>query len=578
MTMALDSCGSIEFLPQSPAILWEMGKGSCMSTSSESGVVAEYGNKLLDIHCSTCGAPARYDIVRHTYTCAYCGSETGISEALAEKQGFRALCRKRLGAQRESFHAASAHCSGCGATIILPENEPLANCSFCGRALVRKEYLKASEFPELIIPFSLTKEEAIERFEEWCAANSMKREAAHLRACLTEVEGYYLPYELVRGPIDCAVSREGAAREFECGGFLNGIFVNTSKQLDNLTLNGMEPFDLSELQEFDFGYLAQQKAKVLDIDSKQLEWRVAQEVASNYTPIVEKTMETRNIDVKPHVGQLLRMPILLPVYYIRRGDVCAAVNGQTGKVAVRSEHAKKTLPWWIRPIAATLAAFLVAFAIASFVLQNVEGGLVMAGMITLVMGLIFYTAFSNAYEGTKRKTLDPEIFTSDQTFVRGRDGKLHPREGTIATDSVEPLFFEDIDGERTQVQIRFTTVSRTIKMLALGIAVIFLPAIIAFILSGFDYQSLDIAGSAVWLCIFVPVVPAYYIKMGRIDIYENPYVWRIDESGRRRKVPMKSRTTTVKDVVKAFFSPGLIAAGLVLVLFFIMSVYLTMGG
>lgn len=549
-----------------------------MSMSTESETTAEYGYKLLDIHCSSCGAPATYDIVQHTYTCAYCGNKTGINEALAEKQGFRDLRQQQLGEQRATFHAASAHCSGCGATIVFPENEPLANCSFCGRALVRKEYLKTHEFPELIIPFRLTKEEAKARFEEWCNANSSKKEAKHLRSCIDDIEGYYLPFELVRGPIDCLVSREGASRTFACGGFLNGIFVNTSAQLDNLTLNGMEPFDLSELQEFDFGYLAQQKVKVLDIDKKQLEQRVAQEVAAGYTPIVEKTMESKNIDISPNTGQLLRTPVLLPVYYIRRGDVCAAVNGQTGKVAVRSETTRKSMPWWIRPIVATLVVFLAAFAIASYLLQNIEGGLMMAGMITLVMGLVFYTGFSNAYEGSGRKTLDPEIFTSNKVFVRGPDGRLQPYAGTIEEEPVEPMFFEDIDGERTRVRIRFTSAWRTIKMIALGLVVMFLPVIVAFVLSGFDYQNLDVAGSAVWLCIFVIVVPAYFIKMGRIDIYENPYVYRIDENGRSHKVRMKSRTVTVLDVVKALFSPGFIVAGLTLVLFFVMSVYLVMGG
>ena len=163
-------------------------------------------------------------------------------------------------------------------------------------------------------------------------------------------------------------------------------------------------------------------------------------------------------------------------------------------------------------------------------------------------------------------------------FVRGPDGTLQPYAGTIAEDPVEPMFFEDIDGERTRVRIRFTSVGRTIKMIALGLVVMFLPVIVAFVLSGFDYQNLDVGGSAVWLCIFVIVVPAYFIKMGRIDIYENPYVYRIDDNGRSHKVRTKSRTVTVMDVVKALFSPGFIVAGLALVLFFVMSVYLVMGG
>lgn len=161
--------------------------------------------------------------------------------------------------------------------------------------------------------------------------------------------------------------------------------------------------------------------------------------------------------------------------------------------------------------------------------------------------------------------------------MRGPDDELAPFEGQIAADPVEPTFFEIIDGVRTPVRIRFTTVWRTVKMVALGLAVMFLPVIIAFVLNGFVYHGLEIGGSAVWLCIFVPVVPAYYIKMGRIDIYENPYVYRIDADGRTRKVPTKSRTTTVTDVVKMAFSPGLIGLGLGLLLFLFMGVYLTLG-
>ena len=536
------------------------------------------GRGLLDIHCSSCGAPARFDIVGHTYTCAYCGSLTGIGEALAEKRGFRKLRRRMLKGQRETFSAASAQCSGCGATVVFPVNEALASCEFCGRALVRGEYLKNAEFPELIIPFRFTAGEARSCLEKWCVENGRKKEAAHVREHLDKLKGYYLPYELVHGPIDCTVSREGAGRSFECSGFLDAAFVNASAQLDNLTLNGMEPFDLAELREFDFGYLAQQKAKVADIDERKLDKRVAQEVVSSYSPAVEQAMETRNVDIDVDTENLLRMPVLLPVYFIRQGNVSAAVNGQTGKVAVRSERERKTLPWWIRPIAATLAVFVVALAIATSLMQGIEGGLVMAGAITLVMGLIFYTAFSDAYGGTKRKTLERKVHTSSTTFMRGAGGALEARAEAIPDYSSEPVFFERLDGVRIPVRIRFTTISRTIKMLALGLAVIFLPVIVAFVLNGFDYHGLDVVGSAVWLCIFAIVVPACWIKIGRIDIYENPSLYRIDEQGRKRKVKTGWGASPVLDKVRRLISPGLVAASIALVIIFAMSVYLVLGG
>lgn len=72
---------------------------------------AQRGFELLDIHCSTCGAPAAYDIVKHTYACAYCGSMTGIDEALEQKRGFRALLKQELRSDEDAFHAVKCTCS-----------------------------------------------------------------------------------------------------------------------------------------------------------------------------------------------------------------------------------------------------------------------------------------------------------------------------------------------------------------------------------------------------------------------------------------------------------------------------------
>ena len=538
---------------------------------------AQRGFELLSIHCSTCGAPAAYDIVRHTYACAYCGNLTSVGEALRQRRGFRSLRQQMLKRGGGDFRAVSCSCTGCGAEVVFPENEVLQSCSFCGRALARGKYLKDPEFPELVIPFRLTPDEARERFRAWCDRNSRRPEARHLASCLADMQGYYLPYELIRGPIDCSVTREGAERIYECGGYLTSVFVNTSEQLDNLTLNGMEPFDLSELYEFNFAYLAQQKAKVDEIGAKALDARVREEVSASYRTVVQRTLETKSVDISPRTESLMRMPVLLPVYYISSGNVRAAVNGQTGKVAVRSETQRKTLPWWIKPIGATLAVFVAAFAIAALIWGNWEAGLLAAGALSLVMGLIFYTAFSNVYEGQKRKTLDPEIFTTREVFERAPDGSLVTSERPIAEEPVEPLFFESVNGVRTPVSIRFTTPWRVFKMVLLASAVVFLPAIIAFVLNGFSSSGLRIEGGAVWMCVFVPLVVTFFVKAGRIDVYENPYVYAADGQGRWKRVKTPRRLEGIRDTLGVLFTPPLVFVVLVLALFLVMGVYLTLG-
>ena len=139
------------------------------------------------------------------------------------------------------------------------------------------------------------------------------------------------------------------------------------------------------------------------------------------------------------------------------------------------------------------------------------------------------------------------------------------------------MFFETVDGVRTPVSIRFTTPARVVRGIALALVATLLPLLIAFVLNGLSTRGLHPGGSAVWLCIFVPVAVAYLFKMGRIDLYENPYVYVTDERGRRRRIKTERRTTSVGDVLRVLFSPSLIFVALGLVGVLCMCVYLTLG-
>ena len=236
------------------------------------------GKEILDIHCPQCGAPANFDIIHQVYGCGYCGGTMKVEAALEEKKDYRDAQQKKMKKSAEAFALESASCSGCGATIVFGENEALSKCAFCGRSLVRKEYLYDAGLPESVIPFGITKAEAQQRLEEWCDRNRRKKEAKRLRSMIPELKGFYLPYETVRGPVRCRVSCKRTAKVYGFDGFVNDEFVNGSKQLDNLLLNAMEPFDLDGLEAFDFAYLAGQRVKITDISSAEAERRMIEEI------------------------------------------------------------------------------------------------------------------------------------------------------------------------------------------------------------------------------------------------------------------------------------------------------------
>ncbi len=506
---------------------------------------------IADIRCPTCGAPARFDILRQQYCCSYCGGHVGITEALTQKQGFRSIQQERIKQSAKQRRLLHVSCTGCGAELVIEEGEALTSCSFCGRALVRKDYLSSEELPELIIPFRITREEAVFCLEEWCSRNSGKAEAKHLRDVMNSLEGFYLPYELVRGPVNSRVSRMDAGRVYQCNGYVDNIFVNCSRQLDNLLLDGVEPFELDELREFDFSYAAGQRIKIGDLNANELKARVGSEVSNDYAPVVRKTLESKAVEVDTNAENVLRMPVLLPVYYICAGNIVAAVNGQTGKVSVRAEKESHYyfIPWWLKAIISTV--LITAAAFGAFLLFGMEKSesLMICGMLALIIFIITMVAFSDTVRNKFKVETGRKIFTSVGGPLRRVNGRLIQDKNEIRKEIVSPAFIEKLDGRMTYVQLVFTSFIRQAKMILLAVVAMFLPVIIALFLNGFDFQRLTLGGSAVWFCIAVPVVPIYLLKFGVIEFYNHPWIYIIGQDGKKHRYRPKKERTPLKEIL-----------------------------
>ena len=536
-------------------------------------------NRITDIHCPSCGAPARFDIIHQQYLCGHCGGRVEIGEALKEKQGFRSLQQKKLKKDAKKIRLFHSECSGCGAAVVFGENEALSECAFCGKSLVRTEYLEMEDFPECVIPFALTKEEAREKLAAWCRQNGRRPEAGKLKDNLDELGGFYLPYELVRGPVHMKVSRMDADAVYKCEGFMEDAFVNCSKQLDNLLLDAMEPYDTGALTAFDFGYVAGQRVKTADISGRELSERAAAEAGEAYRPAVRKVLETQAVNVRADVSSAIRLPVLLPVYYICRGNLMAAVNGQTGKVSVRAEKDSHYvfLPWWLKAILSVLVFAGALFgALRLFGMEHAQS-LFITGVTALFFLIVTLCLFSDTTRNKFLVTSGRKIFTSEKKALRQPAGNRPA--GRPAQE--DPVFFKTLDGKEQPVILRFTSPARVLKMALLCVIALFLPVIIALLLNGFDFASLNLAGSAVWFCIAVPVVPVYLLKFGIVSLHENPWVYTRTDSGkwkRHRKKPDRGAASSVlRSVLRALFVPPVCLAVWFGIFSFLAMVYLTAG-
>ncbi|MBR5754940.1 MAG: hypothetical protein IKX97_03865, partial [Erysipelotrichaceae bacterium] len=111
--------------------------------------------------------------------------------------------------------------------------------------------------------------------------------------------------------------------------------------------------------------------------------------------------------------------------------------------------------------------------------------------------------------------------------------------------------------------------------------VIFFQVIIALFVNGFNFSKINLGGSAVWFCIFIPVVPIYLLKFGIVELYERPWIYTIDENGRmkrhKEKIKIKITKTMITDLLRIMFIPPASLAFWFGLLSFIVIIYLTAG-
>ena len=488
----------------------------------------------IAIYCKNCGAPAGFDIVRQTYRCPYCGQTSGIDEVRNEAVRWRQLDSTHKKAVETGNRPEKFSCTGCGAEVVFEAGEASVTCDFCGSKLIRKEFTSEEQFPDLIIPFYLTYEEAKERLQNWGRKHWFRKEGRSVLNQIDQMKGYYLPYQLIRGPVYGTVSRDDGNRKYQCAGYLEGTLVSSESHLDNQVLNRMEPFDWSQMQLFEYGYIAGEKVKLNDLPQDKIEYRVKEETEEDFLPEVMKVLQTSGVNISLDAGKLLRIPVLLPVYFIRTTTLTAAVNGQTGKVAVSEHRRKITYPWVIEPLLYTI---LCTLALSYFYAFNLEAMCLFAA----VFACLFFAIMSEGRTSLIRTI----ILNSKTSRARREDGELKIEEGNdILKNPYDntPVFFEkNSDGKNVPVRIRFYTFGRILSILWNCFVLVFLPAIIAAVIrlaiiveSGekfFDH--FFIGYGAAWYVFAGFMVILYFAKGVRRDVYDHPFLYDIREDGKR---------------------------------------------
>ena len=410
--------------------------------------------------CPCCGSGLAYSGACGKLECASCGNsyETDAIEAMNAEQTSGGLEFDR---PTETFEAGDAAqmqaytCESCGAELMTDATTTATECPYCGSPTILPERIEGGVKPELVIPFTVTKEQAQKQFEEYFKGKRLLPNIfLNSRNRIAEMRKLYVPYWLFDCEAGANITYDAQQLRVERSGeweitrirhylvrrsgnmAFDNIPVDGSEKLDNKITESLEPYDLSAAVPFQPAVLAGAMADHADVDADACEKRAKQRVENSVADAMRSTVvgytsvNVRSQSIASEGSKVT--PVLMPVWLIttvKDGKTYTfAINGQTGKLTCDVPADKKKSFAWGG------GAFAGVFAVAMLILylmQKLGGGTaLMAAVVALIAALIVVGALRGQLKQAKFQS-------AASSYVREGSFKLSVRQDYFMYESMQ---------------------------------------------------------------------------------------------------------------------------------------------
>ena len=325
--------------------------------------------------CPNCDGGLIFEPESGNYACEYCLSKFTQDELMAESQS-----------ESVQESALIYRCPSCGAEVITDETTAATYCFYCHNPIVLEGKLSGEYLPNGIIPFKITKDEAVEKFHEWIQKKKFVAKGFYSKKNIEKMSGVYFPYWLY----DCVTNStmNGSARDvrvWRVGDLeytetklysINRVGKISYKNLpktalqkaQNAMLKGIFPYEFGALEKFHMGYLSGFQAEKRDIDKDTLSKEIHNEIQKYAEKRMRNTVsghtsfnvETQNHTIAKEEFKYTLLPVWVMTYRQSGNQVYYfAMNGQTGEIVGKLPINRKKL-WTLGGIIfAAVFAFLM---------------------------------------------------------------------------------------------------------------------------------------------------------------------------------------------------------------------------
>ena len=307
--------------------------------------------------CRNCGGQLVFDPTKQKLVCEHCGGEFAPEEYdLASKEPYSdkqaESANEIYGTHSEELMDCYVYtCSSCGGEIIINGSEASTKCIYCGNSAVVFSRISKHKRPKYILPFKITKEEAVDSVRKTFKKGIFIPGAVkNFKA--DNVRGIYIPYWIVdlshKGNVivsgknrrekkvqSCYYGRTGSMR-------LTNVPLDASKLLSDESSARLEPYDLKEVVPFDEDYLLGFYSNASDITYGDLRSAASKRARDCFNEAAIESVQvghSKKIFKEDHVTSI-EYPsmtyVMLPAWFItydyKGQHNTILVNGQTGKI------------------------------------------------------------------------------------------------------------------------------------------------------------------------------------------------------------------------------------------------------
>ena len=276
-------------------------------------------------------------------------------------------------------------CGHCGAEVITSDTESSTFCVYCGNPAIVFSRISREYKPDGLIPFKITKEEAISNITKKFLKNPIVPKEIAAKCKPENLRGIYVPYWVINADFSEADYISGEVKRGKqtytkyysraCETRIRNLPIDGSRILSDDTSLKLEPFYLEDSKDFDEDYLNGFYSNTSDLRYYDLRKSAAERCHKLVAEEVVKSIprNNRNIKIRDSFYWIdidddpiyMMMPVWFFTFMYKGKPYTILVNGQTGKVV-------GTMPWnnsrvWAIAIAifVLITAFISYFFIAA---------------------------------------------------------------------------------------------------------------------------------------------------------------------------------------------------------------------